>query len=298
MSLYPVIQERKIEKQFESAFKHLTTGELQDKEEPKSMCERIAALLGKTKEIKPQENIFDLKLTAKDEEPVRQLFNTLLYSNRTALADGLDGVDEVGKDDQIALGAYTFLVSKDSMLSPGIWSDHGVFNEMLQVFKARYFYILYQALSSMKITDVTVKWDKFEQMFVKHVGNKGDEYVIIDNDSSMDVMMTMDKPKNGAKWSFHRYYKGAFYYHAGRGSTLYLQDEPLVEAFDKTILIARFKDLPTPVAVSSDSLPMVNFEDESDREKGWATVRITVDPCCVAKYSKNAEILRVRVKWR
>ena len=299
VSLYPVIQERKIEQQFESGLQHLTIGEFRDKdEEPKNMCERIAAFFGKTEKKKPRENYFDLKLTAKNAEPIRLLFNTLLYSNRSSLADGLDGVVEEGKDEKIALGAYTFLASKDAVLIPDIWRDHGVFNEMLQVFKARYFYILYEALSNMNMTDVIWKWDNFEKEFLKHVGNEGEKYVIIDNDSMMYAMITMDKPKGGAKWSPHQFYKGAYYYNAGRCSSLYLQDIPLVESFDKTILIARFSDLPTPISVSEGGLPIISFNDESNKEKGWAVVRITVDPCIVAKYSKNAEILRVRVKWR
>lgn len=141
-----------------------------------------------------------------------------------------------------------------------------------------------------------MKWDKFELMFEKYVGGKGSDYVVLDNDSSMDVMLTMDKPKNGAKWPFHRYYKCAYYYNAGRGTSFYLQDLPLVESFDKTILIVQFKDMPTPVPVTDGSRPLVHFKDESDKEKGWATVRITVDPCLVAKYNKNAEVLRVRIK--
>ena len=299
VSLYPIIQERKIETQYDAGLQHLTTGELHViDEEPKGMCERLAEILGRKEKKKAQENIFDLKLVDKDEEAIRQLFYTLLYSNRSSLADGLDGVVEEGKDEQIALGTYTFLAGKDAVLTPEIWKDHGVFNDMLQIFKARYMYILYEAMSSMKITDVTWKWDDFEKRFLKYVGNEGEKYVIIDNNSHMDAMMIMDKPKNDAKWPFHRYYKGAYYYNYDRASTLYLRDLPQIESFNGTILIARFSDMPTPVSVPKDSMPVVSFTDESDKEKGWAAVRITVDPCLVAKYSKNAEVLRVQIKWR
>lgn len=295
ISLYPILQERKIDKQYEEGLNHLTTGQLQEEKDPKSL---ISLLSGKKAKKNPLENIYDLKITTKDVEPIRQLFNTLLYSNRSSLADGLDGVVEEGKEEQIAMGSYTFLSSKKDILASDIWRDHSVFNDMLRVFRARYFYVLYEALSNMKVKDVTIKWDKFEQMFIKHVGDKANEYVIIDNDSSMDVMITMDKPKDGAKWSFNRYYKGAYYYNAGRGTSLYLEDVPLVDSFDKTILIGRFSDLPTPISVAEGGLPKVSFNDESNKEKGWAAVRITVDPCLVAKYSKNADFLRVRVKWK
>lgn len=296
VSLYPVIQERKIVERYEDGLHHLTTGEFQDKGVPKSMCERIAAIFGKTEKREPWENIFDLKLTTKDEEPIRQLFNTLLYINRSSLADGLDGGVEDGKNEEIALGKYTFLINKEAVLTPDIWRNYGVFNEMQQIFRYRYFYVLYEALSNMTINDVTVKRDKFEQMFIKHVGVRGDDYVILDNDSSMDLIVTMDKPKDGAKWSLQQYYKGAYYYNTARGSSLYLQDLPLVESFNKTILIIRFKDMPTPVTLTDNSKPTVSFKDESNKKDGRATVRITVDPCLVAKYSKNAEIMRVRVK--
>ena len=31
------------------------------------------------------------------------------------------------------------------------------------------------------------------------------------------------------------------------------------------------------------------------RDKGWASVRVTADPKLVAKYSKNAEVIRLRL---
>ena len=194
------------------------------------------------------------------------------------------------------MGAYTFLTSKQIVLTPVIWQDHNVFYDLQQVFRSRYIYMMYEAISQMKIKDVEVKWGDFEQVFLKHVGENGDGYVIIDTDCNLDAMIRMDKLPEGVMWSPHRYYKKAYHYDAGLGSSFHLRDLPLGCLFDDTVIIMRMADLPVLVPTSEIELPEVSIVDESSREKGWAPVRITVDPCLVARYSKTAKVVRVRFK--
>lgn len=70
---------------------------------------------------------------------------------------------------------------------------------------------------------------------------------------------------------------------------------PLAESFNKTVLLMKFADLPVLEPVAEDNRPEVTVLNEPHREKGWATVRITVDPRLVAKYSMNTEVIRLKI---
>lgn len=278
---YPSIQGKKIKKLIELAMKKFTNGELQSEKPQKGR---------RTKE--PVQTIFDLQLTIEDEKPVRELFDTILYSNRGSITDGLNGDFSETKNEEIEIGAYTFLTSKQIVLNQDIWHHPQVFNDMLQVFKTRFIYVVYEALSQMKVKEVYAKWDEFEKLFAKEVGEQGEQYVMIDTESSIDGYIKMDPLPDGKKWSMHRYYKGAYYYNSGFGSMFKLRDVPLAEKYGNTVVLVRFTDLPVLVNTSKDGKPIVQITDEPNREKGWASMRVIVDPCLVAKYSKDAEVVK------
>lgn len=278
-SQYPQIRNEKIDVIFESGMEQLTTdGEVRRKPEG----------------IK--HNIFDLKITKKDEVPIREMYNSILYHNRSNISEGLEGDLTEDKKEQAAMGPYSLLANKEAVLEPDVWRDSSTFHDMHEVFKSRFLYMVYFALSQMRIKDVSTKWGDFEKMFTNYVGNDGDKYVIIDNDCSLRVFAEMDKLSDGQKWPLHRYYKGAYCYDAEIGLSRYLKDVPLIESFDRTILVVRFADMPVLVPTSDQGVPYVSFEDESNKEKGWAAVRITVEPNLNMKYSKEAEVLRVKIK--
>ncbi len=283
ISRYPVIQKKEIEHLIEVTMTKLTNGELQSVKPNK----------GKNGKI-PVQTIFDLKLSDKDEEPVREMFNSILYGNRDSIIDGLNGDWTENKSEKISLGVYTFLTSKNIVLNRDIWHHPSVFNDMLQVFKTRFLYILYEALSQMKMREICIKWDEFEKVVLNEVGENGEQYVLIDTDTSIGGFIKMDGLPEGQMWAVHRHYKGAYFYNAGFGTMNGLRDVPLAERFDNTIVIVRFSDLPVLVNTAVDGKPIIQITDEPNREKGWAAVRVTVDPCLIVKYSKNADVLRVR----
>ena len=284
LSLYPTIQDKKIENIIDLAMTRLTKGEIL----------QVAPKKGK-KRGEPVKTIFDIKLSVQDLEPVEELFNSLIYSNRGNITDGLNGDVTEGNKDVVPLGIYTFSTSKKMILDKMIWRNHGVFTDMLQVLRSRYFYIVLDALSQMKVKDAEMKWGEFEKMFSKYVGEAGDQYVIMDTNCSVDAMVKMDPLQEGQKWSFHRFYKGAYYYNTTFGTAFCLNDVPLAESYDKTVMIVRSADLPTLESISEDGRPHVSISDESDKEKGYAAVRVTVNPNLVARYNKNAEVIRLRL---
>ncbi|MCR5152805.1 MAG: hypothetical protein K6A98_06600 [Prevotella sp.] len=284
LRLYPTIQDRKIEDIIEQALSRLTNGEIPKKK----------ARSGKTGKDAIQ-TLYDLKLSEQEKGPVRELFDTIIYNNRSSITDGLNGDWKEDKKDVVSLGAYTFLTSKEIVLNKEIWRHPSVFNDMLQVFRSRYIYIVFEALSQMKVKDVEMKWGEFERMFTKYVGENGEHYVIMDTECSVDALVKMDPLREGQKWPFHRYYKRAYYYNTGYGTMFNLRDVPLAESYDKTVILVKFADLPVLESVAENGRPVVTVEDEPQRDKGWASVRVTADPKLVAKYSKNAEVIRLRL---
>lgn len=284
LRLYPTIQDRKIEDIIEQALSRLTNGEI-----PKKKVQSGK----KGKDV--TQTLYDLKLSEQEKGPVRELFDSIIYNNRSSITDGLNGDWKEDKKDVVSLGAYTFLTSKEIVLNKEIWRHPSVFNDMLQVFRSRYIYIVFEALSQMKIKDVEMKWGEFEKLFTKYVGENGEHYVIMDTECSVDALVKMDPLPEGQKWSFHRYYKRAYYYNTGFGTMFTLRDVPLAESYDKTVILVKFADLPVLESVAENGRPVVTVEDEPQRDKGWASVRVTADPKLVAKYSKNAEVIRLRL---
>lgn len=99
----------------------------------------------------------------------------------------------------------------------------------------------------------------------------------------------------GQKRSMHRHYKSAYYYNSGFGFMFKLRDVPLAEKFENTVILVRFADLPVLVT-SKDEKPITQITDEFDKEKGWASLRVTIDFCLVAKYSKDPEVIKFNFK--
>ena len=194
------------------------------------------------------------------------------------------------------MGAYSFLATKEVVLNPEIWQ---VSHDLMLLFRARFVCMVYHALSQMRAKDVSIEWEDFEQLFMKHVDNLGEQYVIIDTDTSMNAFIDMDKPKDGRLWEMHRHYKGAYYFNKELSASYYFSDISIPESIRDTIIVVRFADLPVLISTKEGGdgrLSEVAFTDESDREKGFSAVRITVYPGLIVKYNKNTEYLRVRIK--
>lgn len=287
LNRYPSIRDKKIEEQINEAMKRFTNGELPIDEPKKGR-----------KNKNNTRTIFDYKLTSQDEAPLKELFNKILYDDPGSITDGLNGDWMDNKKDEIKFGTYTFLTSKHIVLNRDIWHHPSVNTDMTQVFKTRFLYILYEILSQMRIREVSVKLDDFEKLFIKEVGDKGKQYAIIDTDSYIEGLLEMDKLPEGQLWSMHRYYQGAYFYNAGVGTMNYLRDVPMAEAYDNTVVLVKFSDLPVLLTTAEDGKPSISISEEPDREKGWASVRVTIDPCLVAKFNKKAEVIKVKFTKR
>lgn len=293
ISLYPLIQDRNIEDIIKDGMMYLVNGEIHrgnfDKGKKTTKNKK-----GKKNDEKGT-TIYDLKITAKDEEPVKNLFDTILYSNQEIITEGLCGNVSDDKLVEVPLNAYTFLTRKEIVLDKEIWLYPEVVSDMAQVFRSRYLYIVFEALSKMRIKDVDMKWGEFEKIYLKHIGEKGPQYIIIDAGCHLDAMVRMDPLPKGNKWNLHRSFKGAYYYNASYGFMIDLRDTPLCELVNNTIMIVRFKDLPVLLPAREDGKSTVNITDGACKEYEWSSVQVTINPNLVAKYSTIPEVIRIRL---
>ena len=289
---YPNIVKKDVKTLVESNIECLDDGRIP---EDTSILQWWRELLGFAKKEKKERFIYDEVVKEEGKESVRVMFRNIIYGNMQSIMNRLNGDLTEDKTEQIDVKAYTFLAKKQALMGADVWRHYGVFNGMMQLFKNRYQCVVYEALSQMNIEEVSTKWEDFEDCFLSHVGDKGEEYIIIDTDCSMNLFVKMDELEDGVKFSFNRNYKGAYYYHAELNSSFYLQDLPVAEAFRNTIAIVKYADLPVLVTTSNDCCPDVQFRDESNRAQAKAAVRITVDPKLIVRYSKQAKVLRVRI---
>lgn len=283
-SRYPQIQGASIDIIVEEGIARFTDGEI---ESPRQQSRRR-----KAKE--PKKYVYDLPLTAEGESSIREMLCSAIDTGIYKETKGLNGIDGDNKKETVSFGPYTFLINKKYVSTPDKINNIKISDLITNVIRQRYLYTLYGAFSQMSIKDVVTTWALFDQVFEKYVGNKADQYAIINSGLFLYGHLELDKRVDENEMSA---YKGAFYYNAGT-NTAFRQDKmPLSAPFYNTITIIRIADLPVLVPEEKDSEPpIVSFADESDKEKGWAVVRVTVDPCYAIRFSKAAKVLRIRIK--
>ena len=246
----------------------------------------------------PKQTIFDLMITSAEESPLRDLCDSIISTDKSIITDSLEGGFDDNKDAVISIGSYSFLVDKSTLLTPDYWKAPRVKHSLASTFRERYLYVVYEALSQMRITEIETTWDHFEQLFLKHVGDRGAYYAIIDTDCFLSSFLDLDKQEGGQPQSYPLRYKGACYFDTHTHMPYGIRkDNPLLNSFDETIIVICFADLPSLVSISDNNAPIVSFSDESDKDKGRAVVRVTVDPCLEVRYRKDVEVLRIRIKY-
>lgn len=220
-------------------------------------------------------------------------FYNVLYANEGYIMDRVNAGDSSDKTELIEMGGYTYQLYKLPFMEEGEVDISDYCWDEAQKFRSRYQYMVYSALSKMKITDVSMPVKDFESYFVKHYGMHGNDYMIIDSDSLMHLFCEFDKNPQNTTSLLHRQYKGADHRLYDLSIGWYLRDIPELEPFKKTVVIIRKEDLPYVFSTCTDSRPSVTLVDESDKEKGEAIMRITVNPNLALKYSREAKVVRV-----
>lgn len=297
---FPQIGGKDVKELFDKYVKQLEEGANVDKQHKDSdifmswIYAFIKTLIGE-RYAKKEENIYDKKVPENIKEEVKIMFGNILYGNKGYIEDSLTGRITDDKTEKKQMGSLSFMVYKQALMdSDGLYSGH-VFNDMLNIFRSRYLYMVYQFLGEADISEETIPMGEFDASFMKYVGENSKDYLIIDTDASISTFYKMDELEDGHKFSFNRTYKGADYHHYDSLSNWYLRDVSELYAYNGTVAIIKKNDMPILAGLDKTDGPEVDFKDKSDKKKGTAEVSLTVNPNYEVCYSKNVKVKLLRI---
>ena len=136
-----------------------------------------------------------------------------------------------------------------------------------------------------------VRAGDFEAVMKKYTKGKFEDYVIIDTDCELDILLDIDSRDTYGEWN----YKGAEYKKMFLDSREYLRDGDLPGVFKNSLLILRKEDYPSLFKSGEDAMPQVTIADESNRETGVAAIRVTITPNMEMRYYKGTKVLWVEL---
>lgn len=263
--------------------------------EEKDLCARmIEGLKHMLCRVGKRKSLYDVEICELAKRNVETHYWNWLYGNKSSLADGLASDDEEDKKGRLQLGVYTFLIYKHVLCKPEGLDPLGLHNETMKVFKGRYQRLFYQAMTGMQIKDEEVEKDGLGDYVSGILNEKGEEYVIIETDLSLLNFVELDKIEKRYPW--RNRFKKAELHPIDLDTSFYMRDFAEMEQFRGTLLLIKKENLPALEGETEDASPAIEFKDESDRNKGMAAVRVTIDPKMVVKYNENAQVIRVKVK--
>ncbi|MBQ7490867.1 MAG: hypothetical protein IJT51_10175 [Bacteroidales bacterium] len=234
---------------------------------------------------KTWDNIYQVAIPEYIKKEVKLMFRNILYGNFYSIVNELVSEISDDKTERIPMGDLYIEADKHGLMSVEGLFAYRVFNNLLNIFKSRYLFMVYSAISKMKITDEEIPIDKFEDYFVKEVGENGSEYVMIDSGSHWDVMYNL----------FGRKFHDAEYYSYDLNVGWHFKDVEELDPFMNTLLIVKKTDLPAVISTSLVGEPDVSLMDESEWMNGVAEVGIRVNPNYEIRYSPNAKVLRIKL---
>lgn len=238
-------------------------------------------------------DVFQKRVPQKVKESIKTGYWTVLYGNQGRITDNLVGEQSERKTESILMGIYTYITPKISLFDSEHLEEYKLLFGESRVFASRYLFIFYSALHNMKMTENEVEVEDLVDVITDYLGSRGSDYVVIETGSSSRLMMELDK-NNGRNW-FDRKFKGADYKHFDLRIGWYLSDIEEIESFNETVVIIKKNDLPFVESTVTPGEPDVSFAEESDMKKGYAYVRLTINPNLIAKYSKDAEVVRLKI---
>lgn len=301
LNQFPQIGDKEFKTRFDSFVEQLEDAEIvEQKIDDRSLLIRVIHKLMKLfcekTMFEQKEDIYQKTVPEEIKKEVEIMFWSILHDNSESIFDVLKGEDKENKKEEIQMGLLNIMTYKRALIEHEGLYTHQVFNNMINVFKSRYLFMIFQALSNMHITDVAMPIDEFEKYFDNYVGEKGTEYFILDANSHMDLFYEMDKQKSGHRSFDESTYKGAGYKLYDLDVGLYLKDVIELESFRETLVVIKKNDLPTVANTTKSTGPSVEFRDESSRENGVAAVCMTVNPNYCVKYCRDVDVLRVKLE--
>ena len=243
--------------------------------------------------IEDDADVFQKQVPKEVKDSIKIRYWTALYGNQGRVTDNLVGDQSTEKTESIPMGSYTFIKPKTSLFDLEHLDEYRMFFGETQVFTSRYQFMFYSALLNMKMTENEVEVENLVDYITTYLGEQGSDYVVIETGSSSRLMMELDDDVR-TNW-FNQKFKGADYKHYDLSVGWYLSDIEEIESYNETVVIIKKKDLPFVESTVTPGEPDVSFTEESNMEKGYAYVRLTINPNLIAKYSKDAEVMRLKI---
>ena len=302
-SLFPQIRNVHFEKRLNTCIDKLSTTVFNERKVndgglfDKPIC-ALWEVLGKACKNSNESDSYQRIIPERIQEELTNQFGKILYGNRDYLVDGLTSENDSYKSERILMGELYILIHGQSLMDLNALYMSRVFNDIMDIFRSRYLFMVCSAISRMELTDISKPIDQFESSFDEYVGGRGTEYMIIDFGSSMNLFYEFDKPGNGYGSPIHRKFKGAIYKSIDLNVGLYSKDIELLEPFKETCVIIKRSDLPAIIS-NSKSLPKgpdIEFVGESGRDKGDTIVSAVVDSKYEIRYSKSVKVVRLRLE--
>lgn len=261
----------------------------------------IDALLHKqektdNKRVKSDDIIYSKDLLESEKAKIEQGYLNLIRGNRRYVLDGLYGPDGVDKTESEEMGSFTYLMFKDYLVEDkGIDYNFELFGDA-RVYQSRYMCMLLKAVKNMRIKDDSIHASEIKKYLKKYFGDNGDKYFVINIGTAPLLLLYLDKEDKERRGINDMRIMNATYKSYDFNMSWYMKDHDDLEEFNDTILIIKKTDLPYDYSTSPDFGPKVIFEDLSNKEEGKAEVRVTVNPHLAIRYSKKAEVRRVKIK--
>lgn len=239
------------------------------------------------------DDVYHNQVPEEVKKSIKESYWNALYGNQGRITDNLVGEQSADKTDSIPMDAFTYLTHKYLLFDLENLDDYRLFFCESRVFRSRYLFIIYNALLQMQMKEIEVDAENLADVITDYLGNQGSNYTVIETASSSRLLRELDE-ENRRNW-FDRKLKGAEYKHYDLKIGWYLSNLEDIESFDETVVIIKKKDLPFVESTVTPEKPDVSFTEETNKEEGYAFERLTINPNLVARYNKEAELIRYKV---
>lgn len=293
---FPQLVGKKFDSLFNDVIKQLKkTSVVEKKEDNENFLIRIVfyfmMVFGCKEEEERMEDIYQRAVTDEIKKELESLFWKILYGNVGNINNGLVGRRKENGVEKESMGELVLTVDKNALMEHEGMYTHQVFNEISNVFRTRYLFKVYTTFAKMRIKEENISIREFGDRFDKFVGNKAEDYVVIDTDCSLYIHYKMDG-------SFNKFYKGAEYKHYDFITSRFLDDIVETNSYKGTVVIIKKDNLPYLEPVANTQGPSLNYDDESDKQKGIAAIKLTINPNYDICYSKYVDVLLLKIMER
>lgn len=269
--------------------------QVNDKIKEKGVCTRLLqAMTQFFCGVGESRDIYDAEICEQTKKNIGIHYWNWLYGNKSSLGNGLDGSDDEKKTSVLPLGTYTYLANKLALCKPDGPDVTSFHNSTTKVFSGRFQKLFFQAIQGMKMKDVRLGKEELGEYIADVLRDKGKDFVIVEVDLTLVHLVKLDKQEKRS-YPWYNRFQEADIHPFELDTDLYMTDCLDLEPFRNSLLIIRKDDLPALERESEEAEPIVSYKDESNREKGLAAVRVTVDPRMVVKFNPESEVMRIKL---